>query len=165
MAPFIPCNKTFDASKVAMVFLQEVVLLHGVPLSIMFDRDVKFVSYFWKTLWKKLGTKLIFSSALHPQTDGQTEVINRSLGNLLRCLNADHTTSWDIILQKVEFAINNSVNRSIGHTPFEVVHGKRPYTPLDLQPLSSPPRPSAAGLDFSEYMRDVQRRGKETFIP
>jgi len=124
MAHFIPCNKTFDASKVAVLFLQEVIRLHGVPLSIVSDRDVKFVSYFWKTLWTKMGTKLNFSSAFHPQTDGQTEVLNRSLGNLLRCLIADHATSWDLVLPQAEFAINNSVNRSTGHTPFEAVYGR-----------------------------------------
>ena len=155
MSHFIPYNKTFDASKVAVVFLQEVIRLHGLPLSIVFDRDVKFVSYFWKTLWTKLGTKLMFSSTFHPQTDGQTQVLNRSLGNLLCCLIADHTTSWDLILPQTEFTINNSVNRSTGHTPFEVIYGKCPYTLLDLQPLSLPPRPSATGLDFSEYMKDV----------
>jgi hypothetical protein len=60
----------------------------------------------------------------------------------------------------IEFAINNSVNRSTGHTPFEVVYGRRPYTPMDLKPLPLPPRPSEAGLDFSEYMRDVHTKVK-----
>jgi hypothetical protein len=65
----------------------------------------------------------MFSSAFHPQTDGQTEVTNRSLGNLLRCLVTDHVTSWDLVLPHAEFAFNNSVNRSTGCTPFEVVYG------------------------------------------
>jgi hypothetical protein len=160
MAHFIPYNKTFDASKVAVIFLQEVIRLHGVPLSIVSERDVKFVSYFWKTLWTKIGTKLMFFSAFHPQTDGQTEVLNRSLGNLLRCLIADHTTSWDLILPHAEFAINNFVNRSTGCTPFEAVYGRRPYTPMDLTPLLLPPRPSEAGLDFSEHMKDVHAKVK-----
>jgi hypothetical protein len=124
------------------------------------DRDVKFVSYFWKTLWAKLGTKLMFSSAFHPQTDGQTEVTNRSLGNLLRCLVTDHVTSWDMVLPHAEFAFNNSVNRSTGCTPFEVVHGFRHNTSLDVISLPSPPRPSEAALDFSSYMRDVHEECK-----
>ncbi|KAL6348124.1 hypothetical protein AAG906_039279 [Vitis piasezkii] len=120
MARFIPCHKTYDASKTTTLFLQEVIRLYGVPASIVSDRDVKFMSYFWKTLWERMGTKLLFSSAFHPQTDGQTEVTNRSLGNLLRCLAADHAASWDFVLPQAEFAFNNSINRSIGCTPFEV---------------------------------------------
>jgi len=86
MAHFLPCKTTCDASYVADLFFKEIVRIHVLPLSIVSDRDVKFIGHFWRTLWKKLGTNLSFSSAYHPQTDGQTEVVNRSLGNLLRCL-------------------------------------------------------------------------------
>ena len=89
MAHFIPCSKTSDASKVARLFFDEVVHLHGLPKTIISDQDVKFTNYFWKTLCHLMGTLLKFSTAYHPQTDGQIEVVNKSLVNLLQCLVRD----------------------------------------------------------------------------
>jgi len=86
MAHFISCSKTSDASRVAVLFFDNVVKLHVIPETMVSDKDVKFVSYFWQMLWHKMGTKLKFLTAFHPQTDDQIELVNRTLGNLVRCL-------------------------------------------------------------------------------
>ncbi|KAJ0875134.1 putative nucleotidyltransferase, Ribonuclease H [Helianthus annuus] len=112
-----------------------VYRLHGLPSSIVSDRDTRFLSHFWRSLWKMVNTQLNFSSAYHPQTDGQTEVVNRSLGNFLRCLVGDHVKEWDQKLCQAEFAHNHAVNRSTGYSPFQIVYSSQPRGPLDLMSL------------------------------
>ena len=97
MVHFIPCSKTLDVVHVAKLFFKEIVRLHGLPKTIVSDQDAKFMSYFWRSLWKMLNIKLKFSSAFHPQTDGQTEIVNRSLGDLLHCLVGEHVSNWDLL--------------------------------------------------------------------
>ncbi|KAI0493577.1 hypothetical protein KFK09_023696 [Dendrobium nobile] len=151
MAHFVACHKTMDASHIADLYLKEIVRIHGIPLSITSDRDVKFMSYFWKTLWSKLGTRLQYSSAAHPQTDGQTEVVNRSLGNLLRCFVGKNLKQWDLVLAQIEFSFNRSVNQSTRKSPFEIVYGRNPLTPLDLIPI----------IQQATYNPDGEQRSKE----
>lgn len=137
MVHFIPCKKTTYAVNVALLYFREVYRLHGLPTSIMYDRDTCFFSHFWRSLWRSVNTKLDFSSAYNPQIDGQTEVVNRSLGDLLRCLVGDHIKSWDQKLCHAEFAHNHAVNRSIGFSPFQVVCGLVPRGPFDLVLIST----------------------------
>ena len=90
MAHFIPCMKTADTVRVALLYFNEVYKLHELPKSIVSDRETLFLGHFWRYMWKLANTKLDFSSAYHPQMDGQTKVVNYSLGNLLQSLVEDH---------------------------------------------------------------------------
>jgi Integrase core domain len=137
MTIFIACKTTMDASKIADLYFGTVVRHYGLPGSIVSDPDTKFISHFWKELWRKLGTTLKFCSPYHPQTDGQTEVVNRSLGNMLRA-QVKTMDSWDNILSKVEFEFNSSDNRSTSFSPFQVLYGFNPKGPLDLLPIQGP---------------------------
>ena len=107
MTHFLPCRNSHNASHVANLFFKEVIHLHGGPRSITSEHDVRFVTHFWKTLWKLLGTKLQFSISYHPRIDSQTDVVNHSLGNLLRSLVGDSPKRWEFILSQAEFAYNS----------------------------------------------------------
>ena len=110
----------------AQLYFKEVYRLHGLPLPIVSDHDTRFLSHFWRCLWRLSSTKLDFSSAYHPQIDGQTEVVNRSLGVLLRSLVGEHIKSRDTKLFQAKFAYNRSTNRSTGLSPFTIIYGSNP---------------------------------------
>ena len=162
MAHFIPCAKTNDAHHIAKLFFKEVVRLHGVPKTIVSDRDTKFVSYFWKSLWHEMGTKLLFSIAYHPQTDGQTEAVNRVLGNLLRIITSSSYKRWDECLPYIEFAYNRHISRATHMSPFEIVYGFNPLTPLDLLPLPSNEHMNLNGRDRAKAIKDLHKDVKES---
>jgi hypothetical protein len=134
MAHFIPCHKSDNASHVADLFFTEIVHLHGVPNTIVLDRNAKFLSHFWRTLWFKLGTKLLFSTTCHPQTDDQTEVINRTLSTILWAILKTNLKLWEECLMHIEFAYNRSVHSTTKVSPFRVVYGFNPRAPIDLLP-------------------------------
>ena len=114
----------------AQTFVNEIVNRHGQPVSITSDRDNRFVSIFWKTLDKSMGTKLQFSTAYHPQTDGQSERTIHTLEDMLQACVVDFKTPWDESLPLCEFAYNNSYHLSIGMAPFEALYGRRCKTPV-----------------------------------
>ena len=135
MVHFIPCRKTSDATHVVHFFFTEIVRLHGFPKSILSDRDVNFTWHFWRTLWKKMDTQLSYSSAYHPQSDGQIEVVNRALGNLLQSLVGDNLWMWDRVLAQVEFAYNDLPNCSTNYNPFQILYGMHPRKVQELRDL------------------------------
>lgn len=161
MAHFIPCKTTHDASHIAYLFFKEVVRIHGLPTSIVSDRDVKFLGHFWKTLWKRLGTNLSFGSAYHPQNDGQTKVVNRFLGNMLRCLTKEYGQSWDQLIHQAKYAHNDSVNRSTGKSPFEVVYGMHPKGIMQLRDITNLQHKSGTSDDMAHSMKEVHEQVRQ----
>ena len=100
-AHFIPVKSTHTTKDIAKIFMKEIFKLHGLPKAIVFDRDVKFTSNFWKELFADLGTKLNFSTAYHPQTDGQTDRVNQVLEDMLLMYVMDKPTKWEDYLHLV----------------------------------------------------------------
>ena len=125
-AHFIPLKHPFTASSVAKAFVENVVKLHGFPRSIVTDRGKLFMSSFWQELFSLQGSKLKASSSYHPQTDGQTEVVNRTLEQYLRCYCHDEQTRWKEFIPWAEYWYNTSHHASINMSPFEVVYGRPP---------------------------------------
>ena len=130
VAYFIPVKTTYAGNKLAELYMARIVCLHGVPKSIVSDRGSQFTSRFWESLHEALGTKLNFSTAYHPQTDGQTERVNQILEDMLRACALDYGKSWDKNLPYAEFSYNNSYQASLKMSPFEALYGRQCRTPL-----------------------------------
>ena len=125
-----PCKTTINAEQFADLFLRSVYRFHGLPLKIVSDRDARFTGKFLTSLASSLQIRQAFSTSFHPQTDGQTEIMNRFLEDVLRHYVSPYHNDWDKYLHMVEFAINNSQNASTGMSPFFAVYGRHPVTPL-----------------------------------
>jgi hypothetical protein len=131
---FIPLSHPYTAAKVASLFMQYVFKLHGLPSSIVSDRDTAFTSIFWQELFIKQGIELAMSSAYHPQTDGQTEVVNRSLEQYLRAFASDKPQQWVDWLPLAEFWFNTNYHTSTHTSPFEALYGYPPPTLMEYIP-------------------------------
>ncbi|GJR44464.1 putative reverse transcriptase domain-containing protein [Tanacetum coccineum] len=124
-AIFVPMRETDPMEKLARMYLKEVVTRHGIPVSIICDRDPRFASNFWRSLQKALGTNLDMSTAYHPQTDGKSERTIQTLKDMLRACAIDFGKGWVNHLPLVEFSYNNSYHASIKAAPFEALYGQK----------------------------------------
>ena len=131
-AHFIAVRKKITAEQMAKTFLINIFKYHGMPLSIVSDRDPRMTSLFWRAIFDNMGTSLKFSSSFHPQTDGQSEIANSVVLDLLKCYVHDHKEQWEKYLPLVEFAYNNTVHTSTGKAPFEIVEGGKKVPPILL---------------------------------
>jgi hypothetical protein len=143
MVHYVATATNVTAPKLATIFMREVVRLHGVPDSILSDRDPRFTAHFWRAFWSQLGTTLTMSTAYHPQTDGQTERANRTLEEMLRSRINFRQTDWDEHLAAAELAVNNARQSSTGFSPFYLNYGQEVQLPLDqaiagLRPATNP---------------------------
>jgi hypothetical protein len=129
-AHFIPIREDYRVEKLSRIYINEIVSRHGVPLSIISDRDGRFISHFWKSLQSALGTRLDLSTAYHPQTDGQSERTIQTLEDMLRSCVLDFGGNWDSHLPLIEFSYNNSYHTSIGMAPFEALYGRKCRSPI-----------------------------------
>jgi hypothetical protein len=135
------------------LYFLEFVRLHGVPKTFTYDRDTRFLNNFWTNLWKKMGTKLHFNNSYHPQIDGKTEVVNKSLGNLFWSIVGEKPKQWNLALPQAEFAYNSLVNICTGKYPFQLVYNRNPMCVLDLVQLPLGDRISDDGEAFAEHIQ------------
>ncbi|MCO5559106.1 hypothetical protein L7F22_012698 [Adiantum nelumboides] len=131
-AHLIPVKKTIKAPHMAQLFISQILKYHGMPTSIVSDVDPRMTSNIWNGLFQNLGTKLNFSSVYHPQTDGQSEIANSIVLDLLKAyvMEVDQRNQWEKYLPLVEYAYNNTVHTSTGKTPFEVIEGRSKVPPI-----------------------------------
>ncbi|KAD7116632.1 hypothetical protein E3N88_03900 [Mikania micrantha] len=129
-AHFLPIHESYSSEKMAETYVREVVSRHGVPVTIISDRDTRFTSHFWRNFQEKLGTKLLISMAYHPRTDGQSERTIQTLEDMLRACIIDFGGSWDDYLPLAQFSYNNSYHSSIRMPPYEMLYGRKCRTPV-----------------------------------
>lgn len=154
----VPCKESDDAVRIASRLHDKVFSVFGLPMSIVSDRDPKYTSHFWRSLFKCLGTQLRFSTAYHPQTDGQSERTNQSVEVMLRCLCTEYGHDWADKLPRVQFALNNSVQVSTQYTPAHLMFGFQPRSAMDVFAQSTQPAPgdNASATDmFTQMQKDL----------
>ncbi|KAI5341526.1 hypothetical protein L3X38_009401 [Prunus dulcis] len=154
-AHFLLVRANYTLNKLAKIFIHEIVRLHGVPVSIVSDRDPQFTSRFCTRLNEAFGTQLLFSTAFHPQTDGQSDRTIQTLENMLRACALQFRSDWDEKLPLMEFAYNNNYQASIGMSLFHALYGKQCRTPFYWNEV---------GEHRLEVSKDVERTKKQVRI-
>jgi transposase InsO family protein len=154
IAHFLPIKMTYSMDWFAELYVKEIVRLHGIPVSIVSDRDPRFTSRFWRSLHEAMGMKLTFSTAFHPQTDGQTERTIQTLEDMLRLCVLDFKGSWIQYLPLVEFAYNNSYHASIEMAPYEALYGRKCRSPLYWDEVGSWRTDTTRTGDYPRHMRE-----------
>ncbi|GKE85025.1 putative reverse transcriptase domain-containing protein, partial [Tanacetum coccineum] len=129
-AHFLPMRKDYKMERLAILYLNERVSKHGVPISIISDCNSRFTSRFWQSMQEALGTRLDMSTAYHPQTDGQSERTIQTLEDMLRVCILYFRGSWDVHLLLVEFLYNNNYHASVRCAPFEALYGRKCRSPI-----------------------------------
>lgn len=147
-AHFIAISHPYMTVSIAQVFFENIFKIHGMPKSIVCDQDPTFTSNFWTELVKLQGTSFNFSSAYHPQTDGKTEVVNRTLEMYLRCFASNQQKEWGEWLAWAENSYNTSWHSTIKNTPFPVVYNQDPSILLTYLPRTA--RVEAVGRELRE---------------
>lgn len=125
-ASFIALSHPYTAITIAYKYLNQIFKLHSLLNSIVLDRDKIFIGNFWQELFKRVGTKLHLSMTYHPETDGQTEVLNRCLENYLRCMMGERSGDWHFWLPLAEWWYNSTHHSAINSTPYEALYGQPP---------------------------------------
>jgi hypothetical protein len=154
---------TFGGATLARIYLKEIVRLHGIPRKIVSDRGTQFTSKFWTSLQKAMGTKLDFSTAYHPQTDGQTERVNKVLEDLLRACVLTFDRSWESSLPYAEFSYNNSHQANIKMSPFEALYGRKCQTPLMWSNVGEKALEGPAFVKEAVILKFVYKEYREVF--
>ncbi len=146
---------TITAPEVGRVVDREVVRLHGIPEVIIHDRDVRFTATYWQNLWKERGTEVRFSTAYHPQTDGQTERMNRTVIQIMRTMVEEYGDEWDECLPMVEMAMNSAKQSSTGMSPYQMVFGREMTLPVDTRLGTGLVSTNPAVGDLGTRLREV----------
>ncbi len=157
-AHYMPTRMNVTAVGIARLIWDHIVRHHGIPTSIVSDRDPRWTSHFWRELWKLSGTKLKMSTSFHPQTDGLVERQNKTLEEMLRSSINTEWDDWDLHLTSAEIAYNTSVQKSTGKTPFFLNNGREMHLPLQIaaekENVSS--NPTAAEM-WSQWNATVEK--------
>jgi hypothetical protein len=151
-AHFIPVNLTHKETNIVDIYMREIARIHGIPKTIVSDRDPKFTSNFWKGLFKGFGTNLNFSTTYHPESDGKTERVNQVIEDMLRMYVMDKPSKWEDYLHLVEFSYNNGYQASLKMSPFEALYGRKCNTPVSWD------NPTDRAVVGPELLREMEEK-------